>query len=408
MVAVVNKAKRVKESVKAEVQSVASGLQQQVGVLIKELGQIYLERDELIKLMLTAYLGQQNLFIGGAPGTAKTALSRTVAGVFNTSTFYYLVSPTTQVEEVLGPVNLKALQAGEFERDLTGRLADTNLAIMDEIFKASSPLLNALLGLILERKVVNGKSEVHCPLISLVGCSNELPDPDEGLAPFWDRFVLRYWVDEISLRHRHTLMLRVANLETTPTVSVQFSELQLQRMQWEVAQLPIERDALKTLNNIVSKCGVPVSTRRLLQLVQLLKAWAYVQGDLLVSEEHLDLLSHTLWQTLEQREAIGTLIDEQLNQFNNDVEGILQEAVRISQKIQETEVDDDDELNFQLRATLAAADSKFAEMHTVLKSLSSKAKKESQKDFLMGALNTVNQHRQQVTQRLAELTLGSY
>jgi hypothetical protein len=71
-------------------------------------------------------------------------------------------------------------------------LPDADVAFIDEIFKANSSLLNALLTLLNERAFDNGAGRTRVPLLCLVGASNEMPESDE-LDALYDRFLLRRW-----------------------------------------------------------------------------------------------------------------------------------------------------------------------------------------------------------------------
>ena len=94
-------------------------------------------------------------------------------------------------EELFGPLSIKALGAGPLRaRTPTGFLPDAEIAFIDEVFKANSAILNALLTLLNEREFDNGAGRQRCPLISAIGATNEVPE-DEVAEAFFDRFLLR-------------------------------------------------------------------------------------------------------------------------------------------------------------------------------------------------------------------------
>jgi MoxR-like ATPase len=78
-----------------------------------------------------------------------------------------------------------------------GYLPTATVAFLDEVFKANSAILNALLGLLNERVFDNGRERIAAPLVSVVGASNEVP-ADEALLAFYDRFLLRVPVAAVS------------------------------------------------------------------------------------------------------------------------------------------------------------------------------------------------------------------
>lgn len=84
-----------------------------------------------------------------------------------------------------------------YERKTDGYLPTAEVAFIDEIFKANSAILNALLTLLNERLFDNGNERLEAPLLCLVGASNELPESEE-LDALYDRFLIRRQVAQVS------------------------------------------------------------------------------------------------------------------------------------------------------------------------------------------------------------------
>jgi MoxR-like ATPase len=82
-------------------------------------------------------------------------------------------------------------------RKTDGYLPTAEVAFVDEIFKANSAILNALLTLLNERLFDNGNQRLPVPLLCLVGASNELPESEE-LDALYDRFLIRRTVAQVS------------------------------------------------------------------------------------------------------------------------------------------------------------------------------------------------------------------
>jgi MoxR-like ATPase len=100
-------------------------------------------------------------------------------------------------EELFGPLSIKALEEDRYERHTAGFLPDASVAFIDEVFKANSAILNALLTLLNEREFDNGSGRQRCPLISAIGATNEVPE-DEVAEAFFDRFLVRVPVEPVS------------------------------------------------------------------------------------------------------------------------------------------------------------------------------------------------------------------
>ena len=70
-------------------------------------------------------------------------------------------------------VALAGLENDEYTRKTDGYLPTAEVAFIDEIFKANSAILNALLTLLNERLFDNGNQRLEVPLLCLVS----LPSP---------------------------------------------------------------------------------------------------------------------------------------------------------------------------------------------------------------------------------------
>ena len=94
-------------------------------------------------------------------------------------------------------MSIRALEEDRYERHTAGFLPEASIAFIDEVFKANSAILNALLTLLNERQFDNGAGRQSCPLISVIGATNDVPE-DEVAEAFFDRFLVRLPVAPVS------------------------------------------------------------------------------------------------------------------------------------------------------------------------------------------------------------------
>jgi len=287
----------------------------------------YFERDEVIEGAFCALLTGSHLLLIGPPGTAKSQLANEICRKIKEARYFqWLLTKFTTPEELFGAVSLRGLENDEYRRVTSGKLPEAHIAFLDEVFKASSSILNTLLTIMNERIFYNGTEKIGIPLISLFGASNELPSEEDELEALYDRFLLRYVVDYIKEDFRFLKMLNTEN-ETTEEGVITREELDTCRA--EAAGIKLPSNIMKTISRIrkeLGKKGITPSDRRYKQSVSLLKARAYLEERSEVSEDDLRFLENILWREPGEKAEIQSVVHQALHGWRDRLRELLIQA----------------------------------------------------------------------------------
>lgn len=275
----------------------------------QKLNDKFYDRDVEIEALLIALLSKQHILFIGPAGTGKSALSSMLGEIVEDSSYFqHLLTPFSTPEELFGVLSLKDLEQGVYMRNIKGMLPEANFAFIDEIFKANSAILNSLLTLINERIFYNNGVPVPTPLMSIIGSSNEYIEEGEGLEALFDRFLLRYEIDYIRDDKQFIAMLQNNAEVQLPKLSMQ----ELVQHQHRVKNVNISQALFETIAKIRKQLqdeGIRPSDRRFKQSLSLIQAKAYLEGRFDVLRSDLKILTHTLWETIEQKEQVKLTIN---------------------------------------------------------------------------------------------------
>jgi MoxR-like ATPase len=265
------------------------------------------ERDVPIRLALLAALAGEHLLLVGPPGTAKSLVARRLHLAFTDATWFErLLTRFTVPEELFGPLSIKGLEEDRYERLTDAYLPTAAIAFLDEIFKANSAILNALLTLLNEREFDNGARRESAPLIALIGASNELPEGEE-LHALFDRFLLRLHVGPVTKAAFPALLGLRGEAHPPALGDLRLTPADLAAVQAAAPAVAVPDDVVVLLCDLRDWCtaeGVQVSDRRWRKVVKLLQVSALSNGRHQVSIWDCWLLQHCLWDAPETREKL--------------------------------------------------------------------------------------------------------
>lgn len=269
---------------------------------------------------------------------AKTAVAECLAKQLDGVFFSRLLTKVSSPEELFGPLSLKALENDQYKRVTAGKLPEADIAVVDEVFKCNSAVLNTLLPILNERVYFDDSSTPKpIPLQVLVGLSNELPDGGTSgeLAALWDRFDLRYTVEYINDERNFTGMLNLSGVKPRTTISLQ----ELTTAQQQAEQINITDDTVNVLVRLWKELrsqGFIISDRRFRNCLRFLKAHAWLEGRKVVSDDDIAILSNMLWTEPEQVKQIKKIVQGFANPLAVKANEIFDGAFELHAKLKDT------------------------------------------------------------------------
>lgn len=163
----------------------------------KELNTNLIKCEEIIDTLILALFSNEHVLLLGPPGTAKTTIAKRVSGLISNGNFFYnLMTRFTTPDEIFGPVSLPSLKQGELSRNTDSYLPTATMALLDEIFKSSSIILNSILDILNEREFKNNGKVHKAPILTVIGTSNDEAIAHDLMALF-DRFSFRFWTKRL-------------------------------------------------------------------------------------------------------------------------------------------------------------------------------------------------------------------
>jgi hypothetical protein len=167
-----------------------------------------INKEEVFKMLALAESTGLPCLLVGDPGVAKTKTiieyakawlnkdGKMTAEDFINKIYILETDEGTKASEIKGMPDLSVLFT-ENKYKVNAPIADAEIVIINEVDKASSAIRNAMLGVMNEKFLFNGKDKIPCKWKLFIATCNEIPK-DEANSPFWDRFMLKMKVSRVS------------------------------------------------------------------------------------------------------------------------------------------------------------------------------------------------------------------
>ena len=181
----------------------------------------FYEMDDAIECLMIAAMSGEAMVMMGPPGTAKSRLMRAfcnLLGLVPDGTlqndgekaddiklddddeekyFEYLLTQFTEPSELFGFYDLAKIDSEGLVRITKNMMQKAQVVFLDEVFNASSAILNSLLTFMNERKFHDRGEVISTPLRLLVSATNH-PPQEATLSAVYDRFLLRCRVTNVA------------------------------------------------------------------------------------------------------------------------------------------------------------------------------------------------------------------
>lgn len=372
-------------------------LKTKMNAVISEVCDSLAERDELIHVIALALLTRKNLFVLGEPGQAKSqAIDRFRSHITDAKQFDVLMSKGIDQEQLFGRLDLASIIPGHIsnsrleadekycnmrkelkqlmdtavtdadfmrlselqgkmsryqgalalysqgtpEMITEGKIPDSHICFLDELFKANDGVLNSLLKALNERKYTNEGITTDIPVISFFSASNEIPNfnnPEEKcLRALYDRFDFKVCTRNVEDRSNRMKILKAKQNGTDSCICTTITLDELWQMQDEVHGVKIPESIYEIADNILYELRrkeITVSDRTYFNFAPVVQAEAWLNGRDTVIPADLKALINYLWDKPEQYSVVAEVIDKLVtNPLGDKLDELLAKAHELRKK----------------------------------------------------------------------------
>ena len=365
-----------------------------MNAVIAEVSGTLAERGELVHTIALALLTRKNLFVLGEPGQAKSqAIDTFRSHILGAKQFDILMSKGIDQEQLFGRLDLASIIPGNVSNSrlkddpkyeamrvqlkqlmdtaatdqeymelaslqsnmlryrnamalynqgnpeiLTeGKIPDSHICFLDELFKANDGVLNSLLKALNERKYTNEGVTMTIPVVSFFSASNEIPNfnnPEEKcLRALYDRFDFKVCTENVHNTENRMKILVAKRYGTGDTMTATITLQELEQMQEEVKAVKVPASIDVIADNILCELrrkDITVSDRTFFNYAPVVQAEAWLAGRDTVTPADLKALVNYLWNKPEERVVILEVIDKLVtNPLGGKLEAFLAKAYKL-------------------------------------------------------------------------------
>ena len=348
-----------------------------MNAIIDEVNLEIAEREELTECIAICLIARKNLFILGDTGQAKSyAINEFRKRITGAKQFERLMSKQTDEEQIFGRLDLSslipgnlpqselaketpykelldnlsssydkykadgqnstleettaaakrltylkhiicALNSGTPQMITDGKIPDSHIVFLDEIFKSNDGILNSLLTALNEKVYTNEGQTVDIPVISFFSASNEIPNFNDStqaiLKPLYDRFELKVLTEYVQEKENRIKVLEKKQGKTPKAAKTCITLDELYEMQDKAAKIPVPDAINELMDNLLCalrRNGIHVSDRKFFGFTPIVQAKAYLNGNSEVTPKDLMVLKNYFWNTPAEIPTVGKILSD--------------------------------------------------------------------------------------------------
>ena len=335
------------------------------------------ERDELIECIAICLIAGKNLFILGDTGQAKSfAINEFRKRITGAKQYERLMSKQTDEEQLFGRLDLSSLIPGNMPMDelmkdkryaeqaekvenlydkylndgqnstlneavseaknllnikhilcalrsgtpkmiTEGKIPDSHIVFLDEIFKSNDGILNSLLTALNERVYTNEGQTVKIPVVSFFSASNEIPNFNDStqaiLKPLYDRFEIKVLTEYVQEKDNRMTVLKNKQSGASNTAATYITLAELQQMQQEAEKVKVTDEINELMDNVLCELrrhNIHVSDRKYFGFTPIVRVKAYLNGNTEVKPKDLLVLKNYFWNEPSQIPIVEKILKD--------------------------------------------------------------------------------------------------
>ncbi len=335
------------------------------------------ERDELIECIAICLIARKNLFILGDTGQAKSyAINEFRKRITGAKQYERLMSKQTDEEQLFGRLDLSSLIPGNMPMDelmkdnryaeqaekveklyeqyqndglsstlndavteaknllnikhilcalrsgtpkmiTEGKIPDSHIVFLDEIFKSNDGILNSLLTALNEKVYTNEGQTVKIPVESFFSASNEIPNFNDStqaiLKPLYDRFEMKVLTEYVQEKDNRMTVLKNKQSGSTNTAATYITLDELKQMQQEAKKVKVTDEINELMDNVLCELrrhNIHVSDRKYFGFTPIVRVKAYLNGNTEVKPKDLLVLKNYFWSEPSQIPIVEKILKD--------------------------------------------------------------------------------------------------